>query len=82
MTRTLQTWAVGEYILYHVKMKRSNEEYYTFSIGDAKISNELYPSLDEAMVAAVGEKYTGKRGAGGTAVGTAADWFMSMIGAR
>jgi hypothetical protein len=42
---------------------------------------EYYLSLDHAMVAAVAEKHTGKRGAGGTGVGTAADWFMRMIGA-
>lgn len=42
---------------------------------------ELYASLEHAMVAAVGEKYTGPRGAGGSGVGTAADWFMRMIGA-
>lgn len=42
--------------------------------------NEWYPSLDHAMVAAVAEKHTGRRGAGGTGVGTAADWFMRMIG--
>lgn len=41
---------------------------------------ELYPSLDRALIAWVGEKYTGPRGAGGTGVGTAADWFARMIG--
>ena len=41
---------------------------------------EFHRSLDRAMVAAVGEKYTGTRGAGGTAVGTAADWFCRMVG--
>jgi hypothetical protein len=54
--------------------------YETDSYGRPK-TGELYNSLEHAMVAAVGEKYTGKRGAGGTAVGTAADWFMKMIGA-
>lgn len=49
---------------------------------DRGLPTELYTTLDEAMVAAVGEKYTGRRGAGGTAVGTAADWFMKMIGAK
>lgn len=44
-------------------------------------TGELYPALDRALVAWVGEKYTGPRGAGGTGVGTAADWFMRMIGA-
>lgn len=42
---------------------------------------ELYESIEHAMAAAVAEKFTGKRGAGGTGVGTAADWFMKMIGA-
>lgn len=42
---------------------------------------ELYLSLDRALVSWVAEKYTGPRGAGGTGVGTAADWFMRMIGA-
>ena len=41
---------------------------------------EYHRSLDRAIVAAVGEKYTGPRGAGGTGVGTAADWFCKMIG--
>jgi hypothetical protein len=41
---------------------------------------EWSPSIDRAMIAAVGEKYTGPRGAGGTGVGTAADWFARMIG--
>lgn len=44
-------------------------------------TGELYASLDRALIAWVGEKYTGPRGAGGTGVGTAADWFMRMIGA-
>ena len=41
---------------------------------------ELYASLDRALVAWVAEKYTGPRGAGGTGVGTAADWFCRMVG--
>lgn len=44
-------------------------------------TGELYEALDRAMVAWVAEKYTGARGAGGKGVGTAADWFMRMIGA-
>jgi hypothetical protein len=43
-------------------------------------TGEWFPSIDRAMIAAVGEKYTGPRGAGGTGVGTAADWFARMIG--
>ena len=41
---------------------------------------EYHATLDRALVAAVGEKYTGPRGAGGTGVGTAADWFCRMVG--
>lgn len=43
-------------------------------------TGELFESLDRAMIAWVAEKYTGPRGAGGTGVGTAADWFARMIG--
>jgi hypothetical protein len=42
---------------------------------------EWFNSLEHAMAAAIAEKYTGPRGAGGSGVGTAADWFMRMIGA-
>lgn len=41
---------------------------------------EYHRTLDRALIAMVGEKYTGPRGAGGTGVGTAADWFARMIG--
>ena len=43
-------------------------------------SNEWYNSIEHAMAAAIAEKYTGPRGAGGSGVGTAADWFMKMLG--
>lgn len=49
--------------------------------GEPKVG-DLYPALDRALVAWVGEKYTGPRGAGGTGVGTAADWFFRMISAN
>lgn len=43
-------------------------------------TGELFASLDRALISWVGEKYTGPRGAGGSGVGTAADWFARMIG--
>jgi hypothetical protein len=43
-------------------------------------TGELYASLDRALISWVAEKYTGPRGAGGSGVGTAADWFARMIG--
>ncbi len=44
-------------------------------------SDEWYATIEHAMAAAIAEKHTGKRGAGGEGVGTAADWFIKMIGA-
>lgn len=41
---------------------------------------EYHRTLDRALIDMVGQKYTGPRGAGGTGVGTAADWFARMIG--
>lgn len=54
---------------------------WSFTIAGKPANSELYPTLDHAMVSAVGERHTGQRGAGGTGVGTAADWFMRMIDA-
>jgi hypothetical protein len=80
-----QTWTVGEYTFTehtdHGFPSFEGESLYKFEI-NGEASSELYASLDEAMVAAVGEKYTGPRGAGGAGVDTAAGWFMRMIGAE
>lgn len=83
-------WVVGEWTFWEIEGHGFSDiegPLYSFTVGLPGVGQqprftELYESLDEAMVAAVGEKYTGRRGAGGTAVGTAADWFMEMIGAR
>lgn len=81
-------WTVGEWTFYEVEDHGfevlQDEPMFAFSESenDPPKNGELYPSLEYAMVAAVGEKYTGPRGAGGTGVGTAADWFMKMIGAN
>jgi len=42
---------------------------------------DSYRTLDEALAQALAAKYCGVRGAGGTGVGTAADWFLRSIGA-
>jgi len=84
-------WEMPEVTFYQVE-GHGFEEYegrplYAFgkpgemnTMGIPKIG-ELYTALDRALVAWVGEKYTGVRSAGGKGVGTAADWFMKMIGA-
>jgi hypothetical protein len=84
MMRTSREWECGEWTF--VELINSHSEappIYGFYIKDntGKYS-ELYASLDEAMVSAVGEKYTGRRMAGGAGTDTAAGWFMHMIGAR
>jgi hypothetical protein len=78
-----QWWTVGPYrfeeVVDHPFSKITSGPMYRFVI-DGKISSEMFESLDRAMVAAVGERRMGPRGAGGNAVGTAADWFCVMIG--
>jgi hypothetical protein len=91
MDRYTNRWTVGEWTFYQVEDHGFTGELEgkplfgfttepTAFTGKPKLG-ELYDSLEHAMVSAVGEKYTGRRGAGGTGVGTAADWFMRMIGA-
>lgn len=76
--RLLNIWTVGEYeFTEHVDTRGAH--LFGFTI-NGKERHEYYYSLDKALIAAVGEKYTGPRGAGGSGVGTAADWFARMIG--
>lgn len=81
--RVDQWWTVGPYrfeqVVDHAFDKITSGPMYRFAI-DGKISSEMFESLDRAMVAAVGERSMGPRGASGNAVGTAADWFCVMIG--
>jgi hypothetical protein len=91
MMRSNQSWVVGEWTFHRVTDHGFSGELegvalFGFEVqgelgtfGKPKLG-ELYLSLEHAMAAAIAEKHTGKRGAGGTGVGTAADWFMKMIG--
>lgn len=83
-------WLIGQWAFYEVQgVAGPTDEtlYYGYAQADGERRNmedkigELYLSLEHAMAAAIAEKFTGARGAGGTGVGTAADWFMRMIGA-
>jgi len=78
-----RTWTVGEYVFQEVETDWAGERrtFYRFGVDGLPRSNELFDSVEHAIVSAIAEKYTGRRGAGGTAVGTAADWFMRMVGA-
>jgi len=83
--KTTRTWTIGEWTFHQVEdhafTHAQGEPLFAFSPTDSMKYGELYDSLEYAMVSAVAEKYTGPRGAGGTGVGTAADWFMRSIGA-
>jgi hypothetical protein len=83
-------WTIGEWTFYEAvehgfSGPSANQPLYGFTVtaeeqtddhGRPRVG-EWYNSLDHAMVAAIAEKHTGKRGAGGSGVG----WFMKMIGA-
>jgi hypothetical protein len=86
-------WAVGQWQFFEIDGRQISDTYagrklfgYETQAEDGarpEVSNvrEWFNSLEHAMAAAIAEKYTGPRGAGGSGVGTAADWFMRMIGA-
>lgn len=86
--RYTNRWTLPEVTFYQVEGFPDQGDQTLFAYGkpdetDSKglpKTGELYFSLDRALIAWVGEKYTGPRGAGGTGVGTAADWFARMIG--
>ena len=96
MTREMHytnRWSIGRWQFFQIDGRQITESYagrelfgYETQAEDGarpEIGNvrEWFNSLEHAMAAAIAEKYTGPRGAGGTGVGTAADWFMRMIGA-
>jgi hypothetical protein len=88
-----QRWNVGAWQFFEIDGRQISDSYegrklYGFETqaedgARPEVSNvrEWFNSLEHAMAAAIAEKYTGPRGAGGSGVGTAADWFMRMIGA-
>ncbi len=76
-------WPVGPYQFFEVKEKpfanrTELRTLYVFAIDD-KLNNESYLSLDSAMAEAIAARHCGIRGAGGTAVDTAAGWFIRML---
>jgi hypothetical protein len=80
--RITNRWVVGEYTITEYAETWFGEPVTTYAtqIGEGRESNERHFSLDKALLAVVAEKYTGPRGAGGSGVGTAADWFAFAIG--
>lgn len=92
MSRTIyptNRWTVGEWQFFEIDGRQITDSYegrklfgFTANTEDAEAGNagEWFNSLEHAMAAAIAEKHTGRRGGGGTGIGTAADWFMRMIG--
>jgi hypothetical protein len=83
MERVNRRWTVGPYEFAEIEFGRGHpwagRTMYRYTIEGERVDPELYASLDRAMVSAVGARHMGPRGAGGNAVGTAADWFCIMI---
>lgn len=82
--RVNRRWSVGPYEFVEVEFRGAHpftgRTLYRYTIDGEQVDAELYASLDRVMVAAVGARHMGPRGAGGNAVGTAADWFCVMVG--
>jgi len=72
--------SVGPYEFFETTIAGDQDRtpYYGFKI-DGTETPELYLDLDHAIASAIAERHTGRRGAGGSGVGTAADWFMTMV---
>ena len=80
-------WTVGEWTFYEVaghgfptNPDKPVFRYERDGIEDHAQDPDSYGSLEQAMAAAIASKHTGVRGAGGTGVGTAADWFIRSLG--
>lgn len=83
-------WTIGDWTFFEIQdhgfTTHDGKALYAYTKADTYQEDgnpklgEFHASLDRAIIAAIGEKYTGPRGAGGTGVGTAADWFARMIG--
>lgn len=78
-----RTWTVGEYTFQEVETDWGGQRrtFYRGQVNGLDKCNELFDSLEHAIVSAIATKYTGPRGASGSGVGTAGDWFMRMVGA-
>lgn len=78
----LDEWTVDTYTIYRVQTNKIHDVYYTYTIDGSDIRkrsvNHLFYTIEHAMASAIAEKHNGQQGASGTAVGTAADWFMKM----
>lgn len=82
---TLGDWSFYEVTDHGFNGELANKPMYAFTTtrtreAEPKVG-EYYETIEHAMASAIAAKYTGPRGAGGTGVGTAADWFMRSIGA-
>ena len=84
LERVTNAWRVGPYVFSEIEghgFASIPGPVYRFEIDGRPASHEVYETLDMALASAVGERWTGPRGAGGSGVDTAAGWFLRMIGA-
>jgi hypothetical protein len=80
----VNAWVIGPYTISEIEghgfTDHEGKPLYRFAIAGRPDNHELYLSLDQALAEAIGERWTGPRGAGGPGVDTAAGWFLAMIG--
>lgn len=81
--RAVHTDKVGPYTITHLRdhgFSDAPDVVYRYSVDDVQ-SSELFPTWDYAMAAAIAARHMGEPMAFGQGVGTAAGFFMKMIGA-
>lgn len=77
---TIGDWTFHTYYDHPFPANEGLPVYGYTTAADPKV-HEWHPTIEHAMAAAIAEKYTGRRSAGGVGVDTAAGWFMRMIDA-
>ena len=83
--RITNAWRIGPYVISEIEghgWPSIPGPIYRFEIDGQERNHEAYETLDHALASAIGERWTGRRGAGGFGVDMAAGWFMRMIGAH
>jgi hypothetical protein len=80
----VNAWVIGPYTISEIEghgFAGHEGPLFSAEVDDQGTSHELYESLDRALAEAIGRRWTGPRGAGGSGVDTAAGWFRAMSGA-
>lgn len=89
--RLVNRWRVGRYVFEETERWGSEGTWFSYRLlahdtqpfGEAHDNSYRFNSLEEAMAEAIADRALGGQGmAHGERVGTAAHWFMKMIGLK